>query len=703
MISRVLFALMFTPLFALCAPSTTGPIRCVRDLVADLNSGKSSESAFELPVTVSYVGPSETTFFVTICDSSGETTVYLPTDLFRQSSGLAPGDKVICSGVARGNALPVRTAILDNLRRIGRDLAPSPSEVSSSLLAGGSFDLRHVRIRGTVWDARNSETNPRWGLLTIADKTGIALVSIRFDPDDRPALDILVGSDIQLDGVCFPRELGNGVRKHLGRTIKSFGMKSIRLLSPTDQGKCKTPEITALENARAEEIPRLQRHSAVGTVVAAWGRHVLLTTTNNTLVSVNLIRGTMPHPGQQVRAVGFPETDLLHLILTKSVLEELGPAPLQANLKPTENPIVITNSSSLAIIRQRLFGKTVRIIGSVITIPQQSENLMYIKHGNNLIPVYLSQFRHDDHQLEVGCRIEVTGICILDAEHWPSGHIYPKIKGFFVATRSGDDVRVIDRPPWWTPHRLLIVISSLLLFLLIIAIWNHALRRTAARKGYELMREQLRHVKAELKTEERTRLAVELHDSLAQNLTGVSLEIDTANKLAEEDQVAMRTHLNVAARTLKSCRDELRNCLWDLRSRALETPTMDAAIRQTLAPHSAGIDLAIRFDVPRDRISDNTAHAILCIIRELTLNGIRHGHASKIKIAGCIEDDRMLFSVQDNGCGFCLDSAPGFQEGHYGLIGIQERVNKFEGEFKISRGPGKGTKATVTLAVPQEA
>ena len=164
----------------------------------------------------------------------------------------------------------------------------------------------------------------------------------------------------------------------------------------------------------------------------------------------------------------------------------------------------------------------------------------------------------------------------------------------------------------------------------------------------------------------------------------------------------MLTHLGIAAQSLKSCRDELRNCLWDLRNRALESRDMDTAIRQTLAPHVAGVDVSIRFNVPRERISDNTAHTILRIVRELTLNGIRHGGATKIWIAGSIEGGRMHFSVRDNGCGFDPSSAPGFGEGHYGLLGIQERIDEFEGEFTLKSSPGKGTRATVSLNVPQE-
>ena len=124
---------------------------------------------------------------------------------------------------------------------------------------------------------------------------------------------------------------------------------------------------------------------------------------------------------------------------------------------------------------------------------------------------------------------------------------------------------------------------------------------------------------------------------------------------------------------------------------------MDEAIRQTLAPHTTNVELAVRFNVPRERISDNTAHAILRIIRELTINAVRHGRASKIWVAGSVDGDRLLFSVRDNGSGFDPSAAPSFEEGHYGLVGINERVESFEGEFKIESTLGNGTRATVAF------
>ena len=153
--------------------------------------------------------------------------------------------------------------------------------------------------------------------------------------------------------------------------------------------------------------------------------------------------------------------------------------------------------------------------------------------------------------------------------------------------------------------------------------------------------------------------------------------------LSLSDGAASQRRLAVASRILDSCRGDLKNCLWDLRNQTLEESSMDEAIRQTLAPHIGTAKLSIRFNVPRDRLSDNTTHAILRIVRELATNAIRHGGASEIKVAGAIEGDRLLFSVSDNGCGFDPACRPGTKDGHFGLQGIQDRVDAFEGDFTI--------------------
>ena len=286
---------------------------------------------------------------------------------------------------------------------------------------------------------------------------------------------------------------------------------------------------------------------------------------------------------------------------------------------------------------------------------------------------------------------------LLETDNLRSDNEFPQISEILVAVRRPDDIRLIAHPPWWTPGRLSALVGALVAVILGAFAWNVSLRRRAERRGRELADEQLAHVTAELKVNERTRLAVELHDALSQTLAGVSMQIDTAAGIVQASEPAAKRCLDLASRTIDSCRMELRNTLWDLRSATLDEPDMNDAIRKTLRQNLAGVDLSVRFNVPRDRFTDNAAHGILKIIRELAANAIRHGKPSSLAIDGTLEGDILSFSVADDGCGFDPDLAPGVGEGHFGLQGIAERLELLNGEMTIDSAPGKGTRINVKL------
>ena len=126
---------------------------------------------------------------------------------------------------------------------------------------------------------------------------------------------------------------------------------------------------------------------------------------------------------------------------------------------------------------------------------------------------------------------------------------------------------------------------------------------------------------------------------------------------------------------------------------------MNAAIRCTLEPHVGDTSLAVRFNVPRSLFSDDSAHALLRIIRELTLNAIRHGNARHVKIAGSVENGKLLFSVRDDGSGFDPNNCPGLRDGHFGLQGVRERIKKFNGEMSIESQAGSGTRIVLSFVL----
>ena len=113
------------------------------------------------------------------------------------------------------------------------------------------------------------------------------------------------------------------------------------------------------------------------------------------------------------------------------------------------------------------------------------------------------------------------------------------------------------------------------------------------------------------------------------------------------------------------------------------------------------VALAVRFNVSRSRLLDSTSHSILCIVRELAANAVRHGKARHVRIAGECHDGTISFSVRDDGTGFDTANCPGLSEGHFGLEGIRERVERLRGTFTLRSSPGEGTRADITLTLPQ--
>jgi len=251
--------------------------------------------------------------------------------------------------------------------------------------------------------------------------------------------------------------------------------------------------------------------------------------------------------------------------------------------------------------------------------------------------------------------------------------------GTFLSTviliTPSDQIRVVAHATWWTSGRLLVVFSVLCVFFLVLLIRNHIRRRELG-----------------VKIGERTRFAVELHDSLSQNLEGLACQVAATKGLIKEDPSSAAAFLGTAERMLDSCRTELKRCLFDLRGDALEEKDFSRAIEQTLATSLIDVgSVVLEFPVGRDELDDYIAHSVLCIVRELVSNAVRHGKARTVNVRGKIRDGRILFSVLDDGLGFDTANRPGPESGHFGLAGIADRVRHLGGELRVDSHPGGPT------------
>ena len=238
-----------------------------------------------------------------------------------------------------------------------------------------------------------------------------------------------------------------------------------------------------------------------------------------------------------------------------------------------------------AVIKQR--GGAVRIRGRIAG-PEKGGHAMEVLHGGHAIHVDFSAIAADADDVAPGCLVDVAGTCVRNTSADVSDG-FPRTMGFTIVPRTPNDLRVVAGPPWWTVGRMLAVVLLLAAALALAGVWNHTLRRLVERRGRQLYKTKLESAAADLRVEERTRLAVELHDSIAQTLTGVSFQIDAAARTIPSEAVEAAGYIEAARKTLLSCREELRRCLWDLRSETLAEPDMQDAIEKTIHPHMQGV------------------------------------------------------------------------------------------------------------------
>jgi len=687
------------PFFSFAQVAAPHVVNTASELAGAIFGRSFRDACFGIEAKVSYVRHKEWLEFSALAveDRTGAVVIHVPTS--KLPFVPQAGDTVRITGKTfRPNVFQC-AAMMHGMSRISGGSAPDPIATGIDELLAGKYDCRLTRVSGTVRDVCKCNINSQWTYIIIENGGRVLYASVPARDDEHAKLKGLVDSKVQLIGVCVPRDLGSHMQ--IGRSFKVADLSAICDLGKEGRGQSDLPDIAEIYNLNPVEMSALGRHRAAGRVLAVWhDNQALVGTTNGLVTKIEFDDGDIPACGDEIEVAGLPESDTFHVNLLRATWHRLPPRSTQIVEPKTISPrSLLVDNKGNRMIQYKYHGSTVRMAGRVINLPVAGAEpcRIYMEEDGCVFTVEAGAIKDIVGRIREGSVIEVTGTCIMETESWRPNSIFYKIKGFFIVPRSIADVRVISDPPWWTSTRLMYVIGALFAMIVAVVAWNFSLKRLAVRKGRELMRKQLEHEKSKMKTEERTRLAVELHDTLAQNLTGVSMEIEAANELRGDAPPEMLAHIEVAGKALKSCRDELRNCLWDLRSQALEETDMEKAIFKTLQPHVSMSHLSVNFNVPRSRLADDIAHALLRVIRELVLNAIRHGGATSVNITGKIEGGKIICSVADNGCGFDPRNRPGVLQGHFGLQGITERVEQLGGNVSVDSAPGKGTKVELEI------
>ena len=615
-----------------------------------------------------------------------------------------PGDRLLISGVVepRHSAMPedmLRNANCTNVVVLAHGKPPEPTAITAGDIERDDLLYRPVRTSGILIDVRKDEIDPRFIQFTLAcsNNAVVAAGNAKYFKGQEEFIKRLSGATIEINGVLSQH---TGLRIHCRRFIALTTADSIRMLKKPSDDLFRVPEIGDTDGFSPEAIIALGHRRAIGRVLAVWnGDTLLMRATGGKTIKVTLSTSP-PSVGDCIEAVGYAETDLFHVNLANATWRKTDVAQSPADeIADVEPKTLLADESGNRRFDYVYHGKTVRIRGIVqdMTSDGRTGRRMIVSSGGYAIAVDVESVPDAVRGIEIGSTVSVTGVCILETETWNRHSVLPRTFGLFISVRSPEDIVVIATPPWWTPARLMSVIGVLSLLLVAILVWNASLRTLSERRGREIYRGKIEQAKTELRLDERTRLAAELHDHLAQNLTAVSYQIAAADRSRTVDAEASARHIANAARMLGSSRTELRRCLWDLRSDALNESDVAQAIMKSMGPVVGEAKVSVRFKAIRSKISDSALHAMLSIIRELAANAVNHGCAQTISVDGSLTHGTLSFSVSDDGCGFDTEHAPGVDDGHFGLAGVRERVRRHGGEVSIKSSKGTGTNVSIIL------
>jgi len=198
---------------------------------------------------------------------------------------------------------------------------------------------------------------------------------------------------------------------------------------------------------------------------------------------------------------------------------------------------------------------------------------------------------------------------------------------------------------------------------------------------------------------ERQRMARELHDTLSQGLAGLILQLEAADAhLTHQRHDKAQSIIGNAMEGARLTLADARRAIDDLRQPSLDD--LDSALRLELDRFTNATGIPIHFHSdPTPPLADPVKEALVRALAESLTNIAHHAQAQNVEVNLRMNDKSLSLTIQDDGVGFDPSAIP---SGHYGILGIKERVRLVNGSFEIQSDNGKGTMLKIEIPIRAE-
>jgi signal transduction histidine kinase len=196
---------------------------------------------------------------------------------------------------------------------------------------------------------------------------------------------------------------------------------------------------------------------------------------------------------------------------------------------------------------------------------------------------------------------------------------------------------------------------------------------------------------------ERSRIARELHDTLLQGLSGVTMQLQALRTILPRSSA--RETLGEIIEDAGRCSADARRSLFGLRmADGLADGGFSGEVARLVRQTTSGCSADLILEIERVSLQDHPdlAFQLLRIVQEAVLNACRHAGAATIRVALRVSGGRLELAIEDDGIGFDPDASCA---NHYGVAGIRERAAEIGAKLRITSAAGLGTQLFLTVRV----
>jgi signal transduction histidine kinase/PAS domain-containing protein len=201
--------------------------------------------------------------------------------------------------------------------------------------------------------------------------------------------------------------------------------------------------------------------------------------------------------------------------------------------------------------------------------------------------------------------------------------------------------------------------------------------------------------------EERNRIAREIHDTLAQAFTGISIHLGIAHRIAKSQSESVCSLIEQATELAHVGLTEARRSVWELQPNADEyrdlVPLLERVLQQMTSKTAVSAQMQIvgtPYPLPPD-----VGLNLLRIGQEALTNALKYAQAQSLLMELRFTPEAISLRLEDDGCGF--DSTRHTENGGFGLLGMQQRCERLGGELTITSQPGQGTAIVAVVPLVQ--